>query len=196
MRQFRLALSLLAVLAVLLLLAACGGAPAAPAAQEEAAPAEAAPAEAAAPAEGAAEGMPADSIPYPDPPELDLGGTMVERMPIEEMVAYKALPEYNEPEWVTALVEEGKLPPVAVHTDGPLKDPAGVYVHVPAAPDPFRTEQLKVLFDKYAGPTPVYLKIGTSEYRTIKTRFRMAVNPESKYQIEKITGANSLVVVK
>lgn len=106
-----------------------------------------------------------------------------------------AITEQNMNE-VEKILKEGKLPAVAVHTDGPLKDPSGVYVHVPAAPDPFRTEQLKTLFDKYAGPVPVYLKIGTSQYRTIKTRFRVALTPESKYQIEKITGANSLVVVK
>lgn len=97
---------------------------------------------------------------------------------------------------IQKVLQDGKLPPVAVHTDGPLKDPAGVYLHVPAVPDPFRTDQLKHLFERYSGPVPVYLKIGTSQYRTIKTRYRVAVSPESKYQIEKITGANSLVVVK
>ena len=56
--------------------------------------------------------MPADSIPYGEPPELDLGGTTVERLPIDQIVTYKALDSYNEPEWVTALVEAGELPPV------------------------------------------------------------------------------------
>lgn len=97
---------------------------------------------------------------------------------------------------IEQVLKEGKLPPVAVHTDGPLKDPTGVYVHVAATPDPFRTEQLKNLFGRYTGPLPVYLKVGQSQYRTIKTRFRIAVTPESKYQIEKITGQNSLVLVK
>jgi hypothetical protein len=82
-----------------------------------------------------------------------------------------------------------------VHTEGVLKDPAGVYLHVPQPPDAFRTEQLKGLFARYEGKTPVYLKIGSSQYRTIKTRFRVALSQESKYQIEKITGANSMVVV-
>jgi peptide/nickel transport system substrate-binding protein len=119
---------MLPLVALLLLLAACGGGqPAAPA-EEAAAPAEAAPTEAAkeeapaaeapaaeaAPAtEGAYGPMPADTIPFPAPPELDLGGTAVEPIAIDQMMAYKALPEYHEPEWVTALVDEGKLPPVA-----------------------------------------------------------------------------------
>ena len=56
---------------------------------------------------------PADTIDYPDPPALDLGGVAVKRMPIDEIVTYKALPAYHEPEWVTKLVDAGKLPPVA-----------------------------------------------------------------------------------
>ena len=35
------------------------------------------------------------------------------RLPIDQIVTYKALPEYHEPAWVTELVDEGKLPPVA-----------------------------------------------------------------------------------
>src|SRR5512147_2832297 len=103
MKRFRLPFALLAIAATLLLLAACAG-PAAPAAQEgaastEAAPAEAAPAEAAAPETTG--NLPPDAIPYPDPPELDLGGAAVSRLPIDQLVTYKALPEYHEPEWVT-----------------------------------------------------------------------------------------------
>lgn len=114
MKRFRLPFALLAIAAALLLLTAC--APAAPAAQEgaaatEAAPAEAAPAEAAAPETTG--NLPPDAVPYPDPPELDLGGASVTRLPIDQLITYKALPEYNEPEWVTKLVDEGKLPPVA-----------------------------------------------------------------------------------
>ncbi|MBI4122319.1 MAG: DNA polymerase III subunit alpha [Parcubacteria group bacterium] len=96
---------------------------------------------------------------------------------------------------IKKVLKDGKLPAVSVHMEGPLKDPAGVYLHVPQPPDPFRTEQLKGLFALYQGPVPVYLKIGSSQYRTIKTRFRITVNQESKYQIEKITGPNSMVVV-
>ncbi len=114
-----------------------------------------------------------------------------------KLIAEKVWPLTNENMGeMQKVLKEGKLPAVAVHTEGVLKDPTGVYLHVREAPDAFRTEQLKVLFDKYNGPTPVYLKIGTSEYRTIKTRFRVAVTPEAKYQIEKLTGANSMVVVK
>ena len=99
MRRYRILFSMLAVLAVLLLVAACGGG-AAPAA-EEAAPASgrssgggsgrrrrSARLKKQLPAKSASEPgkygeMPADAMPYPDPPELDLGGTMVDRMPIE-----------------------------------------------------------------------------------------------------------------
>jgi len=116
---------------LVMVLAACGPtqpaaeAPsaAAPAAAEPAKPAEApAAAEPAKPAEApAAAAMvdtpygprPADTIDYPDPPALDLGGVAVKRMPINEIVTYKALPAYHEPEWVTKLVDAGQLPPVA-----------------------------------------------------------------------------------
>ena len=59
-------------------------------------------------------------IPYPDPPPLDLGGSVARRQPISEIVAYKALPEYSEPDFVKKLVDEGKLPPV---TDRLPKEP-------------------------------------------------------------------------
>ena len=112
MKKFRFISSVLII--VSMFLAACGGgaAPApeaAPAAEAtkapEAAPAEAtkapeaAPAEAtkapeaaAAPAEAApaTEGkygpMPADTIPFPAPPELDLGGNPVTPLPIDQIV--------------------------------------------------------------------------------------------------------------
>lgn len=51
-------------------------------------------------------------IPYPEPPQLEVGGEPVKRQPISEIVTYKALPKYNEPAWVTELVKQGKLPPV------------------------------------------------------------------------------------
>lgn len=116
-------LSLL-VIVTLVLLQACGGA-AGPAANDQApaaeatkapeaeAPAAEAPAAEAATTEGTYGPMPAGAIPFPAPPELDLGGSPAEPMAISDIVAYKALPEYHEPEWVTKLVEEGKLPPVA-----------------------------------------------------------------------------------
>ena len=116
---------ILPLVVLLLLLAACGGGqPAAAPAEEAAAPAqeaaapteaaaEEAPAEEAATTEGAYGPMPEGAIPFPAPPELDLGGTTAEPVAIDQIMTYKALPEYKEPEWVTALVDEGKLPPVA-----------------------------------------------------------------------------------
>ncbi|MDQ3249102.1 MAG: hypothetical protein M3Q45_07815, partial [Chloroflexota bacterium] len=124
MKQMRNVLHLL-VVATMLLLAACGAGPTAPAADAPAAEAPAAdvaateaPAADAAPAAeasvpGAYGDMPADAIAFPLPPELDLGGATVEPLPIDQIVTYKALDKYNEPEWVTALVEAGSLPPVA-----------------------------------------------------------------------------------
>ncbi len=124
-------------------LAACGGAgPAAPAEPAAAEPTAAAAEPAAANEEPAAAGaetpygtMPADAIPFPEPPEIDLGGVPVERVAIEDMAVYKALPEYHEPEWVTALVDAGELPPVAerlpkepkVILAGAMTDGIGVY---------------------------------------------------------------------
>jgi peptide/nickel transport system substrate-binding protein len=104
--------------------AACTAAPAAPAPAEPAAPtaeAPAAPAATEAPAEPAAPAAEApaaagtvkDPITYPDPPAIDLGGAEAQRLPIDQIVTYKALPAYSEPDYVTKLVDEGKLPPVA-----------------------------------------------------------------------------------
>jgi peptide/nickel transport system substrate-binding protein len=76
------------------------------------------------------------AIPYPDSIPLDItGAAAVERMPIDQIVTYKALPEYHEPDWVTELVEAGELPPVeerlpkepqVVLTSG-MADGIGVY---------------------------------------------------------------------
>lgn len=51
-------------------------------------------------------------VPYPDPPMLGVGGELVKRQAINEIIVYKALSEYKEPSWVAALVKAGKLPPV------------------------------------------------------------------------------------
>ena len=51
-------------------------------------------------------------IPYPDPPEIGVGAEPVKKLPIDQIVTYKALPEYKEEAWVTELVNQGKLPPV------------------------------------------------------------------------------------
>jgi peptide/nickel transport system substrate-binding protein len=75
------------------------------------------------------------AIPYPEGVPLNLDAAEVKRQPISEIVTYKALPEYKEPAWVTELVNQGKLPPVAerlpkepqvVLTSG-MPDGIGVY---------------------------------------------------------------------
>jgi len=74
-------------------------------------------------------------IPYPDAPELGVGGATVNRLPIDQIVTYKALPEYHQPAWMDKLVADGKLPPVAerlpkepqVYLTSGMKDGIGVY---------------------------------------------------------------------
>jgi peptide/nickel transport system substrate-binding protein len=75
------------------------------------------------------------AIPYPEAVPLSLTASEVKRLPIDQIVTYKALPEYHEPEWVTKLVNEGKLPPVKdrlpkepqVYLKSGMKDGIGVY---------------------------------------------------------------------
>jgi len=105
----------LTVFAFLLMafMAACSGpAPA----QESAAPAADTPTTAEQPAAAGADTpygpRPADAVAYSEPPKIDLGGVAVKPMPIDQIVKYEALPEYHEPDWVTKLVNEGKLPAV------------------------------------------------------------------------------------
>lgn len=119
MRRVRV-VKCLVVMAALLVTAACGVGGPAPAVQEEApAVQEEAPAaeqeEAAQPAAPAAASsdLPEGAAEFPEPPELELGGAEVQRLPVDQIVTYRALPEYHEPDWVTELVEQGKLPPVA-----------------------------------------------------------------------------------
>jgi peptide/nickel transport system substrate-binding protein len=146
MARIQKVVSLLLLIAVMVVAAACGAEePAAqpPAAPEAQATATTAP-EASEPAAPAAEGemietpygpRPAGTVDYPDPPQLDLGGTLVDPLPIDQIVAYKALPSYSEPEWVTALVEAGELPPVEdrlpkepkVVLAGGMSDGIGIY---------------------------------------------------------------------
>ena len=52
----------------------------------------------------------ADPIPYPE--GVQLGDNPIVRFPLSELLSYEALDSYNEPEWVTAMVEAGELPPV------------------------------------------------------------------------------------
>jgi peptide/nickel transport system substrate-binding protein len=139
-KQWRIFILPALVVLLIALLAACGGtgpaAPEQPAAEEPTAAAEQPAAEEPAAGEETAYGpRPADAVPYPAAPEIDLGGVPVERKAIEEMVTYKALDAYHEPEWVTALVEAGELPPVEerlpkepkVILAGAMSDGIGVY---------------------------------------------------------------------
>jgi peptide/nickel transport system substrate-binding protein len=75
------------------------------------------------------------AIPYPDAPQLDVGGATVNRLPIEQIVTYKAMPEYHQPAWMDKLVADGTLPPVEerlpkepqVYLTSGMKDGIGVY---------------------------------------------------------------------
>lgn len=107
----------LSVVVAMLIVAACGAAPAAaPAAQEATPVAEATKApEAAAPAAGAPGkygDMPADAAEYPEPPKVDLGGSPLKPLPMDQIVAYKALPAYKQAEWMAKFVTDGTLPDV------------------------------------------------------------------------------------
>jgi peptide/nickel transport system substrate-binding protein len=62
--------------------------------------------------EAAAIGKVKDPIPYPDPPPLDLGGAAAQRLPINQIVTYKALDAYSQVAWLDKVVADGKLPPV------------------------------------------------------------------------------------
>jgi peptide/nickel transport system substrate-binding protein len=83
----------------------------------------------------AQEGTVAPPIPYPDPPELEVGGAEVVRMPINEMITYMALPEYHQAPSLDPFVESGDLPPVEqrlprepqVQLTASMKDGIGVY---------------------------------------------------------------------
>lgn len=80
-------------------------------------------------------GQVAPPIPYPDPNPIEVGGAEIVRLPISEIVTYKALPEYHQPAWMDALVEAGDLPPVEqrlpkepqVALNAGMKDGVGVY---------------------------------------------------------------------
>jgi peptide/nickel transport system substrate-binding protein len=77
----------------------------------------------------------ADPIPYPDPNPIEVGGSEVQRLPIDQIVTYKALPEYHQAPMLDAFVESGELPPVEerlpkepqVYLTSGMKDGIGVY---------------------------------------------------------------------
>ncbi|MBN1562335.1 MAG: ABC transporter substrate-binding protein [Anaerolineae bacterium] len=74
-------------------------------------------------------------VAYPDPPDLEIGGGEINRLPISELVTYMALPEYHQAPWLDALVEAGELPPVEerlpkepqVYLEASMEDGLGVY---------------------------------------------------------------------
>jgi len=87
------------------------------------------------PAPATAQAQVKPPIPYPDPPKLDVGGAPVKRLPINQIVTYKALPKYQQAPWLDKLVASGDLPPVekrlpkepAVYLKSGMKDGIGVY---------------------------------------------------------------------
>jgi peptide/nickel transport system substrate-binding protein len=108
-------------------------APAAEATTAPAAEATTAPA-AEAPAVKLPEGVKAP-VPYPDPNKIDVGGAEVKKLPIDQIVTYKALPEYHQPAWMDKLVSDGTLPAVKdrlpkepqVYLTSGMADGVGVY---------------------------------------------------------------------
>ncbi len=121
------------VIASMVLLAACQAAPAAVEQPGEAPAAEAPAAEAPA-AEAPAAGELAAPAEYPEPRLME-GMREPKIFPVSDIVEFKALDEYCEPEWVTKLVEAGKLPPVeerlpkepAIYKEGFYSDGVGQY---------------------------------------------------------------------
>jgi peptide/nickel transport system substrate-binding protein len=74
-------------------------------------------------------------IPYPEPPDLGLGGSAVNRLDINQIVTYKALPEYKQAPSLDKFVADGTLPavkdrlpkePAVMMTSG-MKDGIGEY---------------------------------------------------------------------
>jgi len=119
--------------------AAPTAAPAAPAATEAPA-ATAVPAATAAPAATTAPAAPAKAqvkaaIPYPDPAKLDVGGGVVKKLPMDQIVTYKAVPGYKQAPWLDKFVKDGTIPAVekrlpkepAVYLTSGMKDGVGVY---------------------------------------------------------------------
>src|SRR5450759_3474228 len=73
-------------------------------------------------------------IPYPDPNKLDVGGTAVKKLPMEQLVSYKSLPAYKQAPWLDKLVTAGTIPALekrlpktpAVMMKAGMKDGVGV----------------------------------------------------------------------
>ena len=113
-RTVFLVLSLLLV--VSMIVNACGGGDsdsAADTAQEAEAAAPAAEEPAASDSDSEEMAMDVDLSPseYPEP-QLIVGSREVQKLPLDQILTYKALDSYSEPDWVSDLVAEGLLPPV------------------------------------------------------------------------------------
>lgn len=84
-------------------------------------------------AQDAAEVVP--PVPYPEPNDLGLGGGEVNKLDIDQIVTYMALPEYHQAPSLDAFVESGALPPVEerlpkepqVYLEAGMQDGIGVY---------------------------------------------------------------------
>jgi peptide/nickel transport system substrate-binding protein len=77
----------------------------------------------------------ADPIPYPEAPDLGLGGGEVNRQPVSEIVTYGALDEYHQSPSLDQAVADGLLPPVEerlpaepqIYLTSGMQDGIGVY---------------------------------------------------------------------
>lgn len=138
-RTSRIFLVLSVLVVVSMIITACGSAePAASDTQEEAAAPAAEEATDSSGAEAAAEemAMEVDLSPgeYPEP-QLIMGSREVQKLPLDQILTYKALDSYTEPEWVSELVADGVLPPVEerlpleprVILESGMSDGLGVY---------------------------------------------------------------------
>lgn len=119
------------------ILAACAPSATPTAAPAAVATATTAPAAAAATATSApaAAGQVKPPIPYPSPNKIDVGGTPVKKIPMEQLTTYKALPAYKQVSWLDKFVSDGTLPAVekrlpkepGIYMKTGMKDGIGVY---------------------------------------------------------------------
>src|SRR5258706_4875411 len=122
-------------------------------------------------------------IPYPDAPKIDVGGTPVQRLPIDQIVTYKALPKYQQAPWLDKFVSSGQLPPVekrlpkepAVYLKSGMKDGIGQYGDVWRAFSACPTAG----YNEMAGVSAAWYRIESYTFRygsLVKTRplFRAA----------------------
>src|SRR5579859_1222787 len=74
-------------------------------------------------------------VPYPTAPAISVGGAPVHKQPLDQIVTYKALPQYHQAPFLDQFVASGQLPPVeqrlpkepAVMLSSGMKDGPGVY---------------------------------------------------------------------